>query len=801
MLSFNSVIALGANQSDDQKNYVVLGNGISTAYSEPYSQSPISSIKNHVGVVLDANSLRGGLPSGAVSSAGLQLNKVGLMEGNGVIVKNGGKVGKKSQIEDFRPTLIMLVFPDLGGAIGAGKVGEFKDNFFIIEEGGIVYYSVSGATAWEPNTPGNGLDPVYVGDFHGNFSLVEGLARSAFGAVANASIGNYASSLLNNTVTVRGKSAEVIDYAIGAQGFCPGCSPEKFSRNGVYVEEGKAGIVIGAILSSGEQNFVTLKDARIDNYVAGVISIGGLVINDTKVEILGKTKIGGSVAGTVFFIDDEAIVQSNNTNLIFDGNIEIKGKVYGAATADEEKLITVQPDINFQPIKNSKANLSFAGHVSTAGLEGFDSLTFNVREQNKIASIDDPHDVSKYILTINSEENVHLENKAILVTDGDGIVSQRKGERFGLIRLNSIGNPNAKITLNSEITLHETLLDEKFYVQGDAKEIFIQSDKVIVVPEEDEPEVIVPPSLVTPNENAKEINQDRLGLIASTKQGANFVAESGLTALKRSVLDGKHLFAASEAGANRYRYSGGHFRLNGGQIITGAVGNIGNVWVGPFFEASWAHGYNSKKSNSSTSANLASYGAGVLFGADIGQHFSLDGSLRAGKAKNRFKGYFNDVNDSVSFTGRSAYLSAHAGAAVNYAIGNRVNQSIFSRYIFTYLGSSSVNTGSAENDRYKAKHTTMHSVEAGLRTNFVLSETVALNSTFSIEQTFGGKARGLINDVDLDAISIKGTSGTGRLSLKFKPGTASPWDVEAGVNGYIGVRKGATGMLHVTRSF
>lgn len=60
---------------------------------------------------------------------------------------------------------------------------------------------------------------------------------------------------------------------------------------------------------------------------------------------------------------------------------------------------------------------------------------------------------------------------------------------------------------------------------------------------------------------------------------------------------------------------------------------------------------------------------------------------------------------------------------------------------------------------------------------------------------FDGKARGTINDYDIDAPKLKGDTGIGEIGLSLTPSADLPLTVDLGVQGYTGQREGVIGSL------
>lgn len=314
------------------------------------------------------------------------------------------------------------------------------------------------------------------------------------------------------------------------------------------------------------------------------------------------------------------------------------------------------------------------------------------------------------------------------------------------------------------------------------------------------PSLTVKPEQVVANDNSRTLTETILSNILLINQGAEFVADQGLSAMKNSALNGKYLFAASEVGTNKYGHGREKIDLNGGSFITGSTAKVDGTLIGGFFEASWAHS-SSKPLNASARSNLSAYGIGLLLNREFNENFSVDASFRIGQIKNEFTANYFDVQSKAKFTTRSLYTSAHLGANYEISVNEKISTVFYGRYSFSFIDKDNVKVGNNEGDKLKVKSTSSHNLLAGAKVRAQLNQNLFFEGGLGVQQTMGTKTRGEISGVRLHEYSGNGTSGIAEISLKAKPSVNSPWRFDIGAKGYAGERRGVMGNVRATYSF
>lgn len=651
-----------------------------------------------------------------------------------------------------------------GGDARHGANVEAKNNLISIRGTGVIQGSIYGGYA----TP--------VSDYASGNSFSNKVEIDSQDLAVGNAYGGHGVKAKYNVLVLNG--ATVVNDSVGGYG------SNEASENQVYIGEAKLGNVYGGHgKSSVKDNIVLIKNSVVNQSVyGGHKSSGDGEATGNIVLIDGNTTVAKDVYGA--YSEGCGDLVSANNSVSLSGNVTVSGGVYAAY--DRRK----------RPTGNNN-ELVFSGRIKAGTIGGFTDLHLLAGSVNQIAS------GNEYLLTITGENSLDLTQKNIDVYDlKNSISTLGKGEKIGLIRVvppQSGSSPVIK--LNGPVTLHNTFIDKKWNVKNDtAGELYLQGEGLVVLPPSgpDDGGVVIKPSTQA-NINSESLSQNRLASISLINQGASFVADSGIRAI-RGQQYGKNVFFVSEGGMNKYEHGFNKIELNGASLITGFMNNFSGTLFGTFFEASWGHA-GSKESFFSAKSNLQSYGGGLLVNKTFGSKLDVDGSLRFGWLENSFKGRYFDVNGASDFKTRMAYASAHVGAAYHLPITESIQLSPYARYIASYVGGDEVDASNVEDDKYKANSTVTHTVRAGLRVKTKINQRVNIVAGCAIDETMGAKAKGRVSGYDLKTLSVNGATGIGEIKVHAAPALASSWNFEAGLTGYIGERRGVVGEASINYRF
>lgn len=721
------------------------------------------------------------------------MTQVGKVEENSVKVKVRAPINKSSAV--------------YGGSVSVGKANRNKVE---VSESTGIEKVLGGYVGTEGSAEGNEVTI-------SNNSTIKNTVR---GALVDSS---------NNAHFVRENRVRFLDSTMQQRGTITGGESNGnnslVTGNEVFVRNSETFSVVGGRARNGDatNNKVLLEDVIAKagtssiptNIVGGELYQSGSATGNT-VDIRGQSTINGFVAGG-YALRGSPDIRNNTVSL--NGRVNVTGTIYGGVIGTSVTGMT--------PVNDRPNRLSMTGRIVAGNIDGFSDLDLNVSSNNELTAAN-----NEYVLTLTQANQLDMSNRTLNIIDADPSVAKDPNKRYGLIKLQ---NPTASgstppIKLGS-VNRHSTFTSTKYDLSNTTSgELYLKGKNVLVPPSPGPgpspspspspspgpktPDSIgggekVIPGIKTANKNADVLMENRLASLAMVNNGAHFVADSVIGSVRNRVgksdlgnkdqMYGKYLFAAGEAGANRFGKGSHHFDLNGGSMITGGMSDINGTYLGGFFEASWGHA-SSKQEGLSAKGNLQSYGVGLLIFRDLTERFTIDGSVRLGYLSNHFKGNFYRFNDKADYKTQGLYTSLHLGANYEIPLAEQISVSLFGRYIFSYIDGDKEKIGKGR-VTFNAKDAASHTLNAGARANLDLTPNLRLVGGLGVEQTMGAHSKGSIDGATINRISINGTTGFSEVLLQGKPSTGSPWQFDIGVKGYAGVRDGVMGNGRISYRF
>ena len=311
----------------------------------------------------------------------------------------------------------------------------------------------------------------------------------------------------------------------------------------------------------------------------------------------------------------------------------------------------------------------------------------------------------------------------------------------------------------------------------------------------------IKPAELKVSANSKTLSEAYLGSLAFVNQGAEFIADEGLRAIRAAAkADAFTAFGAMTGGQSKYE-TGSNVKVKGVTLAAGTAGQFGNTTVAGFVEAGWASS-DSNVSGTKADADHDYYGVGALVRYDFDTPFYLDGSLRIGQISTEFDGSFGA--GKAKYDADSLYTTAHVGGGYVFDLAPGVKLDAYGRYVLSYLKGDDVTLDSVAREGFDMDDTTTHAVRIGAR---VTGAYQAINwyTGLAYEHVFDGKAEGKLNtygiSAALDAPELKGDSAILDLGFTMKPSETSPFTMGLGLKGYAGDRKGVSGNMSVLYTF
>jgi hypothetical protein len=221
----------------------------------------------------------------------------------------------------------------------------------------------------------------------------------------------------------------------------------------------------------------------------------------------------------------------------------------------------------------------------------------------------------------------------------------------------------------------------------------------------------------------KALSEGYLARTAFLTQGADFIADQGLTAVLQQTQrvggnNGNSGLGFAALGGGKLRHNtGSHIDVDGYNLIVGLAAsketNAGVLTGGVFIE----HGEGDYDSHNSF-ANAASVhgkgntqytGGGVLakfaFNETPTGQLYLEASARAGKVDTDFHGY---LGQHTAYDSKSHYLGSHFGAGYIFKLNDQSQVNLYAQYLWSRQNSDSVKLTTGETVKFKAVDSKKH---------------------------------------------------------------------------------------------
>ena len=279
------------------------------------------------------------------------------------------------------------------------------------------------------------------------------------------------------------------------------------------------------------------------------------------------------------------------------------------------------------------------------------------------------------------------------------------------------------------------------------------------------------------------------------------IATRGMQQAVLAAQDGTHAFGGIAGGNSRYT-TGSHVDVKNVSVLLGLSNSssnaAGNLTLGGFVELGQG-GYDSFNSFANrpdvrADGDLRYYGAGVLARQDFKQGAFVEGSLRAGKARQEYNS--SDLTSGgkpTHYKRSSNYYGAHLGTGWSFGPFTLSGQ-----YLWTHQQGGTVNL---PGEPYQFDAVNSQRLRIGGQYQHAFSERVTFQAGAAWEYEFDGKATGRIFGHELASPSLKGSTGIFNLGLTLRPDQGKRWNIDLGVQGYTGKRRGAGGSVQVKYAF
>ncbi|MFU1904881.1 autotransporter domain-containing protein [Bordetella avium] len=650
---------------------------------------------------------------------------------------------------------------------------------------------------------------------HGGGSVFGGISTGgAAGNSSSSSSSSLSSSSANggnggnvsaNTIAIT--NSTLTGAAAGAGGSITSSSSSGYGGGGAAGHGG--GSVFGGISTGGAAGYADSFGSATSSSANG--GHGGDV-TDNKITISGVSKISGDIYGGISQggakgkvrssttitdgIDGQGGLVQNNTITLIGKDITIGGSIYGGRS------------INGAGVDDHTR--AFTGN--TLNLEGYKGSVqgiYNIEKFNWVL----PKDVVNGVIMVNIAGNtpVQLDNTkhtAAMYNDGNRL---NTGDKITLID---------KVQGTPSFASNQTVKQGHFILY-DAN-LAVEANKlVLTIAQDGKGDGTGTAGRINPT--AKAFLEGRASSAALANQGADMVSDNAMAAARVSAGGGNAgMFMGSAGGSNRYK-TGSHIDVRDINLALGVSKGLSwkgssAVTLGAFVE--YGQGNYDTYNDFGALGEVRGHGHSNFYGIGVLMHIAglglqhatdaklgtqtgpyLQSALRAGRIKNTFNSADLDDGTGVqgSYTSRTSYFSAMAGAGYVVYLNEQSSVDLYSRYTWGKLGANSVMVG---NSALEFGASQSSRLRLGARYSHISSGTFTPYVGLAAEREFKGDSSGSSSGLDIAQPSLKGNTGIVEVGASMKPwASKQALSLDMGLQGYVGKREGASGSVKIKYAF
>ena len=550
--------------------------------------------------------------------------------------------------------------------------------------------------------------------------------------------------------------------------------------------------------------------AVVGGYMLPYLAEGSGSFSSNSVSIEGDSDITGGVYGALAELNGSSFTNftaQGNTVVIRSGTID--GKIVGAAVATydgsvESAVLTSNSVVLRGGTDLSKADLmgyEVTGSIvsiETSGnalvVDGYKGTVNSINRFDRIVFQNVVWENEGTVLEVlNENATSDLSDSGIEIAESTtlaGGTSLQEGDYMYFVRTaeeHDFGTDPGNVTSG-----------ESIFTAGVA---FEGSGEVQVDPNGSVKYVITDVRTTDQSDNVAAMNTASQAFLLQ----ANDLVVDGLNALERDQLFGTKLFAVGEGAYSKYDVAD-DLKINGwnGLVGTGDIARKkdGDLSWAVFFEFGDANSrfhFDFGDTSHRTDSEFHYRGGGLALRYRSNNGWYWDVSARGGmihtKAENAF---LNGNGEFFDHDLRTDYWSAHAGIGRVFETNETDELDVFARFFYTHFGDNSFRVDA---DRFELDSVQSEQLRTGLRWTFNKNDALKWYLGTALEYEFDGKATGSANGVDLRSAALDGATGYAELGIRYQKTPESPWDFEARVRGYVGVRDGVSGVVRGTYTF
>ncbi|MDR1083581.1 MAG: autotransporter outer membrane beta-barrel domain-containing protein [Deltaproteobacteria bacterium] len=194
-------------------------------------------------------------------------------------------------------------------------------------------------------------------------------------------------------------------------------------------------------------------------------------------------------------------------------------------------------------------------------------------------------------------------------------------------------------------------------------------------------------------------------------------------------------------------------------------------------------------------------GGGLMARQRWDNGFRLEASARMGKIRNKFTSYdyLSTTFDPLHYELETPYYALHVGLGHEWLINDKSTIDLLVRYFWTKQDGETYRFVTGEQVTFD--DSTSHRLRVGSRYTRLKSERFSWYVGAHYEQEFDGKTEGSILGQPIEVPSLKGGTGIGEIGIIYRSNEDSHFNIETGIQGHVGVRRGISGGVRLGWEF
>jgi hypothetical protein len=303
------------------------------------------------------------------------------------------------------------------------------------------------------------------------------------------------------------------------------------------------------------------------------------------------------------------------------------------------------------------------------------------------------------------------------------------------------------------------------------------------------------------NPRAKIYSEIATAQLAFLTTGSDLLANAGTAQAVKAAQDaeGGALFSAFYFGKSSYE-TGSKVDVKSFNMMIGAsyafISELAEFTLGAFFE--YGKGSYDASTNVSGSGDVHAdgdldyVGGGILTRLDFAN--SSEGltyaelAARVGRNTNEIS--FRNMAMPGTFSYDSNYLGVNLGFGRIFNISDLSSVDLYAKYLWTRQSGEEWRL--AGNEAVKFDAINSHRIRGGIRYEMQANDFISPYFGAAYEYEVDGKTRGLVSGIALDTPELKGSTGIGDIGISFDTDD-SPFNLDLGLQGFVGKRKGLSG--------